>query len=310
MDPPNEDFRAEINLIGDQYAFSYATVSSLAWLSYDIVITAHREVDAVWRRKWTIGKTFYIISRYYALLNLISYVVVLTDTHMLSHTSIYRGQLLIPFFVDCLLILRLYAMYNGDRKVLAFLISCLVVQTVLLVYSSYSTINEVVILQKTRPFRGCRFIFPQDHPKTYFPWIFAMVAQVIYLAFTLVKYIKTIRMFRSQSSNSRSLWRAIRDSRDLHPVFALFVRDGTAAFLVILAAHSVNVFTMIFVTGPLQRSGRPGHGIKGISQPRTIIPPVRFIKAFVSSSYKYTSQYSPQLAESDTLQRSIISVIS
>ncbi len=57
------------------------------------------------------------------------------------------------------------------------------------------------------------------------------ICLVIYFMFMLVKYVKSISILRSQCPSGRSLLNVARESRDIHPLFTLFVRDGTAAFL-------------------------------------------------------------------------------
>jgi len=112
----NSDVRLEVDL----QVVIYVTISFIALLIYDWIISLNREVSRIWRSKWTLVKVLYLYTRYSPLVSLsISMEERLSSTcNLMTFTTIFAGFGI--GMADLILILRTYSIYNKSRKILAF----------------------------------------------------------------------------------------------------------------------------------------------------------------------------------------------
>jgi len=58
------EIEALVTAVGDYKIFSYVEVANLTVFIWDILLTLPREIEFVWRARWSLGKVLYIINRY------------------------------------------------------------------------------------------------------------------------------------------------------------------------------------------------------------------------------------------------------
>lgn len=108
-------------------AVNRSCVAALAFLVYDILITTDKEVDLIWPKPWSFLKIIYFFVRYVPLLVQIPILFVGTELSVgLNYTPhdcfiwmTYQAVVLITVVatVETILILRVFALYHGNRLV-------------------------------------------------------------------------------------------------------------------------------------------------------------------------------------------------
>ncbi|KAF8513353.1 hypothetical protein JB92DRAFT_3143462 [Gautieria morchelliformis] len=145
----------------------YGTLAALSILVYDygqfcavigiepfddtipIALTFDDEVALVWKRRWSFGKALFIFNRYFGLLALLSYAIAFFFPDPIQvcrkftwWTITSEGIAIIV--AECILILRIYAVYDRSRRLLLLLIALLMAElasSVVLVIFNLSTVS-------------------------------------------------------------------------------------------------------------------------------------------------------------------------
>ncbi|KAF8513395.1 hypothetical protein JB92DRAFT_2924187 [Gautieria morchelliformis] len=167
----------------------YGAVAALAMLTYDYALTFDDEFEFVWKRRWSLGKILFIFNRYFGLLSLLSFAMVI-------------------------LILRIYAVYNCSRRLLLIMIAFLVAAMASSSWLAISTLptsdqpshDNAVALVMVGGTTGC----PNGTtpPHAFFFWIPFLIFETFLMALMLCK---GWRVYRSEGG-SRLLHLIIRDS--------------------------------------------------------------------------------------------------
>lgn len=95
---------------------------------YDYVLTLGKEIELIWKQRWSLMTILYLSIRYVGLLNAVIFIlstpsVSVSDVGcniMLSARSWIT--VIVAAMLDAIMIARLYAMYHGSRKMLTFLV--------------------------------------------------------------------------------------------------------------------------------------------------------------------------------------------
>ncbi|KIJ47916.1 hypothetical protein M422DRAFT_66466 [Sphaerobolus stellatus SS14] len=149
-----------------------ATVASVCWLIYDHFLSLDDEINYVWKIKgWSFGKILFLINRYIGFAACLFDVIVLLQgpvpTSVCQALLIWRGLIrhFLYFCVEVILLGRLYAIYDSNKRVLLCL--CLffgveVAVTLWMVGVTYSPAAVRSRPQATLPINpgGCLGIFP------------------------------------------------------------------------------------------------------------------------------------------------------
>ncbi|KAF9033269.1 hypothetical protein BDZ89DRAFT_1063008 [Hymenopellis radicata] len=194
---------------------SIGSGAALAFQCWDTLITFDREVDDIWTKpnsSWL--KWAFLFARYFPLLAQITGRVIdmsiLYQKSLLLNKSFIRGWYISQVLVAWLTILgaeivmmsRVYAMYNRNRWLGIGFISLLVMETVTVFLGLGLTLPA-------SDFDPLMLITTTSHSFVFFG-ISAMVAQIIILALSVIRYV-------------RGEWNGI-------PIIKLMIRDGTLAF--------------------------------------------------------------------------------
>lgn len=122
---------------------SRSLVAALAFLAWDILITLDDEAVHIWMTTFQPLKILYLLSRYYSLLALI---ILNTRTLTCKGWVIIEGTsaVLLEIVVEIILILRIYAMYTANRRLLYVLIPAFAVQVIIMVVTLAVSLPEVM----------------------------------------------------------------------------------------------------------------------------------------------------------------------
>ncbi|KAG1727094.1 uncharacterized protein EDB91DRAFT_1254062 [Suillus paluster] len=114
------------------------TVASFAAMVYDWALTLGHEIELIWRQYWSLMTILYVTVRYigipYTVINMLVGLpsVSLTDIRVgiMMATAVSNNMnfalnwtnVVVTAMLDVIMIARLYAMYQGSRKMLIFLV--------------------------------------------------------------------------------------------------------------------------------------------------------------------------------------------
>ncbi|KAG2031740.1 hypothetical protein BDR03DRAFT_89173 [Suillus americanus] len=108
---------------------SYLIVAASAVVIYDWVMTFAQEVELIWRQRLSLMTVLYLSVRYIGILYAVAWVLATLPTvsqtdavsniivKALNWTNVVTAAML-----GAIIVTRLYAMYQGSRKILLFLI--------------------------------------------------------------------------------------------------------------------------------------------------------------------------------------------
>ncbi|KAH9949320.1 hypothetical protein B0H21DRAFT_729621 [Amylocystis lapponica] len=185
------------------------SAAALCLLAWDICITTGDEVSLRWMTPWTCPNLLYLIARYYSLI-----AVIVLNTHRMTRVEslIFEGvsALILEFTVEMMLILRLYAMSVGDRKLLYATVITFVLQAIIMTSFSVkvSLPAEMVVYTAT---------------------------SILYESFLFfLMFTRYMRSRRGSWTNSS--------------LMTVLFRDGAFTFAVVFVAMMAN--TMLFTLGP------------------------------------------------------------
>jgi len=242
----NLDLQAALN--GLQKVRYSELVSSMI-IVYDHAISLDQEIQLIWKSSWSFGKCLFLANRYYALFVVIFNNYVLfgpgVNQNLCSHWFRWQGVTgLVTFaFGELILQMRLYALYNLNRKVLVIMIS-----TFLVAFVASASIMSVVLARvqvASIPIHLpnistsiCTLTNLGSIPFFYTYWIPMMISETLLCTLVIVRAIERMREDKRMKSTSR--W--IDSSRELAVVM---IRDSILYFLVLFAVYLIN--TIIFV---------------------------------------------------------------
>ncbi|KAF4598135.1 hypothetical protein EYR38_006531 [Pleurotus pulmonarius] len=197
-----------------------SSAASLAFLVWDILITTDNEVELIWPKPWSVTKFLYFHIRYVPVLVQIAITFVGTEIaesfHYTTHDcyiwQVFQGVASVSIIaaVDVILILRVYALYNGHWAI-RLSVGCLFFMEI---------VCMIVGLALAIP--GIRF--GPNCSTTGIPQSLiiygagSVLFQIILFLLTVVRFAIAVR----------SGWGRI-------PLVELIMRDGTWAFFVLVA---------------------------------------------------------------------------
>ncbi|KAJ7039107.1 hypothetical protein C8F04DRAFT_317552 [Mycena alexandri] len=198
-----------------------SSVAALVFLLYDICITIDDEVNFIWPKPWTRTKFLYLLIRYLPLFVQTSILTIgspdLTPSfHFTPHDcfiwQVYQGVATVLVFaaVDCVLILRVFALYNNNR-----------------------TMRRLVVVAFALEFGGMCVGLGLSLPGIQFDDICLTTSisseLLIYAGSTLLfqTFLFALTVFK--------FVQAVREGWGDTPLLSLVMRDGTWAFFLLFA---------------------------------------------------------------------------
>ncbi|KAI0087249.1 hypothetical protein BDY19DRAFT_995312 [Irpex rosettiformis] len=204
---------------------------------YDHVVTLDQEIDLIWKAGWSFGKCLFLLNRYYAL-----FVVVFNNYG--AHWFRWQAATGIVAFIfgELILQLRLLALYNLNRKVLAlmactFAIALSVASAIVGV--ALSRVNVVSIsLQLTNLSASLCAVTNLDSVSfLYSFWIPMMVSESLLCTLVVIRAVE--RMREDRRAKRKFTW--VENGREL---VIILIRDSILYFLVLFAVYLTN--TILF----------------------------------------------------------------
>jgi len=157
------------------------------------------------------------------------------------------GPIIFYTISNAILLLRLHALYNKDRKVLAFLILIATGQFSTDLYAAIRiTIDDVAAVIAPPfglPWPGC-FVSRFNTRYTLIAWIPLLIVATIFFFMTLSNFIRMVHARRFGRQRLTDIWR-------ISPLLTTFVRDGTVFYLILLITLIVAMMLSAFVQGPI-----------------------------------------------------------
>ncbi|KAJ7584844.1 hypothetical protein C8J56DRAFT_949187 [Mycena floridula] len=242
-----------------------ACLAGLAWILHDYFLTIEDEIRYIWPQRGGLGRTMFLFIRYYTILIVIFDVA---QIHTFAIPGIPGPKLCVAmdsiirvigaislWAVEIIMQLRIYALYNGSRKVALFNAGFFALSIFgffgILIRNAMvrkSLIEDVIAL----PLPGC----PSIHSGLeWAQWVPAAGFEVILCGFALFKSIRGIR-----DSNSFGL-----------SLYAALVRDNLLYFLGITVILLFNNFMVLGITHIPWFSYTPFHAVVSILTTRMLI---------------------------------------
>ncbi|EJD05272.1 uncharacterized protein FOMMEDRAFT_145788 [Fomitiporia mediterranea MF3/22] len=223
-------------IVSDTRTTNYLTLAAFVIFLYDMVLTFPRELELVWKARWTTGKVLFILNRLafesaaYGFADMFDYF---------SPFNIISFALFQIMWKPVILILRTLALWEQNRKILVFLLAALlatdgtIIASIALITKSLSFQDRPV----TKQILGCYGALNDISISQAIPsWAALIAFDTIVFALTVVR-VEGIR-------------RAKKDqSRLLHILF----RDGIMFYLIMLAASVANL--ALYAGLPFRRRG-------------------------------------------------------
>ncbi|GLB45728.1 hypothetical protein LshimejAT787_2600610 [Lyophyllum shimeji] len=212
----------------------YINVASGAVLVFDYFQTLGMEVEFIWTSEWSIAKVLFLLARYTAFVDvpMVLYYALAPNVphrtcHLVYAVSSYSTALGIAFS-EAIMILRTYALWGNNRKILIFLLTYL------------GVIAGPVLVILTFFLRSLRYGEP---PLPTITGCYPTEGSIILFAdFVLLISLETIIM-------ALTLWIGIKRFRHSHNrlVYTLY-RDGIFFFVYLFLISAGNI--IVLVAGP------------------------------------------------------------
>ncbi|KAH7920927.1 hypothetical protein BV22DRAFT_1132697 [Leucogyrophana mollusca] len=202
------------------------SISALCFLSWEYCITFGDEVKYIWSKPYDSPiKWLFLLTRYVGLGSLVGnrFIGIGGNNPTISCRGFLTYQVtmseVLVTLVELILMIRVHALYNRDRRIAAFLALLLAAGKVVAIIGLDSTVS-------TSHFNEICGVTRIDTPLAYFSFSTVMVEGIL-LILTLVKCIRTFQATRHSI-----------------PIITLMVRDGTMGFLAIM---SILIPTSLFL---------------------------------------------------------------
>ncbi|GAA6022796.1 hypothetical protein JCM11491_006409 [Sporobolomyces phaffii] len=217
----------------------------VVWLTillWDTLATLPAEWTYIHRAKWTPLKIMFLVNRWFTVAAQASTAFLLLapispDVCRRIFWGFASDGIAVMFFCDCIIAIRVYAVYEKSRKMLYILVGMLAADLGLMVGGA-SQLRPVVYsdeLREALAFKGCAAVIPNG-PHA---WLISILYWAPPLIFNLVALAL---IFHRNLQLARQAGRV--------PILQRMLKDGLFFFLVIMAANIVNVVLEASQTSP------------------------------------------------------------
>ncbi|KIK65870.1 hypothetical protein GYMLUDRAFT_38363 [Collybiopsis luxurians FD-317 M1] len=214
----------------------YLHLVAFTFLYYDHLMTLKDEIRLIWNRPNTLSSYFFFINRYFSFFGNIGVLLSILFTTSCSAWTMYQEifHALAQVIVASLLTLRIYALYDRNKRLLMILSGMVFGGVVLAIITDL--ISSSTKLPSSIPAAGCHDILDLKNAALvavgweilflYDVLLFGMTLRKAYLA----KYHTGISRFGRVS------------------LFSVVIRDGTIYYAIMCLFNFLNVFTF-YITG-------------------------------------------------------------
>ncbi|KAI0089218.1 hypothetical protein BDY19DRAFT_132119 [Irpex rosettiformis] len=201
---------------------SRSRIAALCFLVWDVLITTDQEIQHIWLTPFQPLKLLYFFARYYSVIVLIVLNVGVLSCHGWILVEAVSA-ILLEISIEILLMLRIYAMYTGNKITIRTLLPAFVAQITIMIVSLAISLPRIM----TSP--GCE---QTDFPVTIIAY---SITSIVFEGFLF-----GLAMFR--------YWTAHNQGWEKVSLFQLLVRDNMWTFLIIFIANLTN--TVLFTLAP------------------------------------------------------------
>jgi len=229
---------------------AYSYVAALTFYIYDIILSSGEEIKYIWGYKVSTVSVLYFTVRYFSVINLIAMVAFRTSVGLTVEAArayyFWAVGTITPLIiatVAAIFLLRIFALYNCNKRVLAILLILFLgnFAAVLWAYIRFATVLAAGARTLPAPWRG---------PATTIPDV----------TFLLAAYVPDFSL--SLLFLSMTLWKLVTNYRDLYggftrkslrnidrmpALFVAFVRDGSIFFALTAANTLLKLITTLVV---------------------------------------------------------------
>ncbi|KAL5525985.1 hypothetical protein ACEPAG_7323 [Sanghuangporus baumii] len=233
----------------------YSELASSTIIVFDYLLTLDQEIQFIWKARWSIGKLLFFVNRYYTLFvvgfnNYALFSPKLSDDVRL-HWFRWQGWtgLVAAALAETILQLRLYALYYGNKKVLALMVSFFISAMASSAIIMGITLRGVEARAHLIP--GTDFCIP-IHVSSHFYafWIPILCFEALLCALAC---IRGYRSYRDREIRRLSVLR--RRARQSHQpekhlnILEILLRDSVGYFIIAFATYLTT--TLIWIIGPI-----------------------------------------------------------
>ncbi|KZP23915.1 hypothetical protein FIBSPDRAFT_1042479 [Athelia psychrophila] len=207
----------------------YVQLVSVVVLWYDHIMTLPQEISGIWLRKKTLISWLYLINRYLATFGNAVFFAFVFKT-LSSGLLLFANQLLICV----ILLIRVYAIYARDIRILVVFIGIGVITTALTGFA--------LVHQDSKPlvgYPGCILQRTEESAiRVAIPWECVLVYDILVMVLTIGKTFKSRRASHSKRTSGMGL-----------DIASLIFRDGA------IAMSFLNILNILafYITPPLLR---------------------------------------------------------
>ncbi|KAH9919476.1 uncharacterized protein BXZ73DRAFT_52492 [Epithele typhae] len=234
----------------------YAELASTMIILFDHVLTLDQEIRLVWNAQRSLGKALFLLNRYYALVIVLFNNYVLFNTNVLtssvsgctcsSHACLlwFRWQgvtgVLMFIIAEFILQLRLYALYLGNKRVVAvstFISLAAAASSAYVVGRALSlTTDSCDSLAVRLPLGASTVCVPFGLPDDFYAfWIPMLISECVLCGLALYRGLQRYRTDGALILSGRG-------------IIEILVRDSVYYFLILFATYLMNA--IIFLTRP------------------------------------------------------------
>lgn len=240
-------------------ALRYSELASSSIIVMDYLITIDQEVQHVWFSRWTSAKILFFLNRYYTLFvvvfnNFALFSPNLTDKFCLSWFK-WQGWtgLIAAGLAETILQLRLYALYYGNKKVLALMVGCFISAMASSATIMGLVLHDIKATSSSTFIQGSTFCIPSN-AKGYFYafWIPILCFETLLCALACIRGYKSykdheIRMMLRHRNRIQSTEAQISQDPDTGlTILEILLRDSVGYFVIIFATYLTTTMVWIF----------------------------------------------------------------
>ncbi|GAA5897935.1 hypothetical protein JCM6882_005116 [Rhodosporidiobolus microsporus] len=212
--------------------FASLTVVWFGIVIWDTLATLHLEYRYVWRAKWSWLKVAFLINRWWTSV-CVTLAMLMVKGHispsLCSKIAIFHpiGALIIILACDCILSIRIYALYNGTRKILWTLVVLLMTEASVMAFVTSKSEAVVVPREWLAPvgYYGCA-VRQRNNLAPLF-WGGSLLFEVTCLALFLHRIV------------------ALRRKSGSLPILTILFRHGVFYFLIVFLSGIINIVLLV-----------------------------------------------------------------
>ncbi|KAL5485799.1 hypothetical protein ACEPAI_6841 [Sanghuangporus weigelae] len=226
----------------------YSELASSTIIIFDYLLTLDQEIQFIWKARWSIGKVLFFLNRYYTL-----FVVGFNNYALFSPklSDDWQGWtgLVAAALAETILQLRLYALYYGNKKVLALMVSFFISAMATSAVIMGTTLRGVEARAHLIP--GTDFCIPVNVSSHFYAfWIPILCFEALLCALACIRGYRSYRdrEIRRLSDLRRRARQSHQPERHLN-ILEILLRDSVGYFIIAFATYLTT--TLMWIIGPI-----------------------------------------------------------